>query len=99
MKNIEYSNAIQENKRLYNQYIILLPESKAVKHKYDEQLTKIIKHIRKNKIEYEKYCSYIYFLKKNFEVDITFNNNIYRENEYDSDNNSISDIASLNNII
>jgi len=95
MKNTEYLNVIHENKKLYNQYIVLLPISKTAKQKFSEQLTKIIRQIRKNKIMYERYCCYIYFLKNCFEVDVTSNSNIYRE--IDSDLNDISELDTLNN--
>ncbi|OUM58097.1 hypothetical protein PIROE2DRAFT_16726, partial [Piromyces sp. E2] len=86
MKNKEYLKNIQEYKKLYSQYIILSPISKYSRQKYNDQLTKIIKQIKINKILYEKYCCYDYFLKNCFEVDVTSNNNIYREiEEYESD--------------
>ncbi|ORX42018.1 hypothetical protein BCR36DRAFT_416325 [Piromyces finnis] len=81
IKNMEYLKNIQEYKKLYSQYIILSPISKISRQKCNDQLIKIIKQIRKNKIFYERYSCYIYFLKNCFEVDVTSNSNIYREVE------------------
>jgi len=105
MKNIEFLNNIQAEKKLYRQYIILSPISRVARQKYHDNLSRIIRKIRLNKIYYERYRCYIYFLKNCFEVDVTSNSNIYREvqssdeyNYIDDENTNMSNTINNNNI-
>jgi len=99
MKNIEYLNNIQAEKKLYSQYIILSPISKVARQKYHDNLSRIIRKIRLNKIYYERYRCYIYFLKNCFEVDVTSNSNIYREVQGSDAYNYIDDDINMSNVI